>query len=69
MAGLALLAKRMPNELQSSKKSNTKLREVRRGPIPNFLSLKPGYQCPCMLGSPYEMMHLLGTSTVALGVT
>ena len=58
LAGLALLAKRMPNELQSSKRPDTKLRETRRGLTPNFLSRKHGCQHLCTAGSPYEMMHL-----------
>ena len=62
-------ARKIPNELQSSRKLAILFSEARRGLTFNLLSLKPGCQHPCMVGSPYEMMHLLGTSTVALGVT
>ena len=58
MASPVLLARRMPNELQSSKKPGTKLRRVRKGLIPNFLSHKHGCQHLCTAGSPCERMHL-----------
>ena len=58
MASLVLLAKRMPNELRSSKKPGTKLREARRGLIPNFLSHKHGCQHLSTMGSLCEMMHI-----------
>ena len=68
MASPVQLVRRMPNELPSAKKLAIKLNEAKRGLTPNSLSHKHGCQHPCTMGSLYEMMHLLGTSTVALGV-
>ena len=61
--------RRMPSELQNSRKLAILLNKARRGLTFNLLSHKHGCQHPCTVGSPYEMMHLLRTSTVALGVT